>query len=97
MLAVTGAGPLLWHVRPHTRMEQSSEKITAFGWDWRVGLPQILLLLSVVLASYGTWRAVRSFHGWTLVGWILLCWLLPIVGALIVVQVSRRQRASSRP
>jgi hypothetical protein len=74
-------------------MEQhTKEVITQFGWDWRVGLPQILLLLSIVLAAYGTWRAWQHFDGWALVAWVLVCWLLPIIGTLIVVSISRRRR-----
>ncbi len=81
-------------------MEQSKEVIikrgiTEFGWDWRTGLPQLLLLLWVVMACYGTWRALHRFHGWVLVGWILVCWVLPIMGAFIVISISRRHKASA--
>src|SRR5947208_2951691 len=58
-------------------MEYHTEITTKYGWDWRAGLPQILLLLLVVLAGYGTWRALQCFRGWALVGWILICWLPP--------------------
>jgi len=75
-------------------MEQTTQVIrTEFGWDWKAGLPQILLLvLWIVLASYGTRRALQSFHGGVLVACVLVCWLLPVVGALAVLSVSRRRR-----
>lgn len=81
-------------------MEQSNEVIikegiTQFGWDWRAGLPQLLVLLWVVMAAYGTWRALRRFHGRVLVAWIAVCWLLPIIGTLIVILISRRRKASA--
>lgn len=77
-------------------MEPSTQVITTqFGWDWRAGLPQVLLVLWVALASYGTWHALQCFRGRVLLVWILVCWLLPLVGALIVVAISRRQRATS--
>ena len=73
-------------------MEQPGKKFVAIGWDWRAGLPQILFLLSIALAGYGTWRALQCFHGWALAASIFACWLLPIVGTLIVVSISRRRR-----
>jgi hypothetical protein len=73
-------------------MEEPRPKIVMIGWDWRTGLPQILLLLVIVLAAYGTWCALQHFHGWALMASILACWLLPIVGAVIVVSISRRRR-----
>jgi hypothetical protein len=73
-------------------MNRYIKVVTQFGWDWRVGLPQILLVLSVVFAAYGTWRALENFRGWTLAAWILICWLLPIIGTLWVVSISRRRR-----
>jgi hypothetical protein len=76
-------------------MEQSTQVIaTKFGWDPRAALPQVLLLLWVALASYGTWRALHCFRGRIRVAWILVCWLLPVVGALIVLAVSRRRRVT---
>ena len=47
-------------------------------------------IVSIVLAACGTWRALQYFHGRTLVVSILACWLLPIVGALIVLAACRR-------
>jgi Zn-dependent protease with chaperone function len=73
-------------------MEQLKPKVVAIGWDWREGLPQVLVLLSIVLAAYGTWRALQYFHGWALVASILACWLVPIVGALFVLSISRRRQ-----
>ena len=73
-------------------MEQLKPKIVAIGWDWRTGLPQILVLLSIVLAAYGTWLSLRCFHGWALAASILACWLLPIGGTVVVVSISRRRR-----
>jgi len=73
-------------------MEQLKPKVVAIGWDRRAGLPQILVLLSIVLAAYGTRRALQCFQGWALVVSILACWLFPIIGALFVVSISRRRR-----
>ena len=70
------------------------EEATQFGWDWKAGLPQIILLLWIVLASYGTWRALQTFQGWNLVGCICVCWLLPVIGAFIVIWITRQRRQS---
>jgi hypothetical protein len=73
-------------------MEELKPKVVTIGWDWREGLPQLLALLLILLAAYGTWRALQCFRGWALAASILACWLFPIVGALFVVSMSRRRR-----
>lgn len=54
------------------------------GWDPNAPGAWVLAVPWDSLAIYGTWRAIRRSRGWARVVAIAVCWLLPVLGAGLV-------------
>ena len=74
-------------------MEQNIS--TQFGINWPLVVVQLLCLLVMVAAVFLAIRATivsaRTFRGALAPLWILLCWLLPVIGPIAALVAARRQ------
>jgi uncharacterized RDD family membrane protein YckC len=74
-------------------MEQ--DILTRFGVSWPLLLAQVVVFLLVVaafiLAIRATLLSARSFRGMRAPIWILICWILPVVGPIAALAAARRQ------
>jgi len=79
-----------------TRMEQNLS--TQFGITWPMIVVQVLWLLvilaAILLAIRATLVSARTFRGMLAPLWILLCWLLPIIGPVAALIAAKRQAQS---
>lgn len=66
-----------------------------FGVSWPQVVTQLVFLLftlgGVVLAIRATLVSARTFRGASAPLWILLCWLLPVIGPIAALVAARRQ------
>jgi hypothetical protein len=66
-----------------------------FGITWPRMLAQITFCLAIVVALMLAIRATivsaRTFRGTLAILWILLCWLLPIIGPIAVLVAAKKQ------
>ncbi len=66
-----------------------------FGISWPFILVQLLCLLiilaAVILAIRATMVSARTFRGALAPLWILLCWLLPVIGPFAALVAAKRQ------
>jgi hypothetical protein len=73
-------------------MEQNIS--TQFGISWPLVVVQLLCLLAilaaVILAIRATIFSARTFRGALAPLWILLCWLLPVIGPIAALVAARR-------
>jgi len=79
-------------------MDTSSQVVSEqFGWDPSGPGAWIPIALWGVLASYATFRAFRRSRGWIRMLAIAACWLIPLLGAGLVIAFLWRpsQRQSS--
>ncbi len=78
-------------------MEKSQQNIeVAFGFNWPLVLAQLAFVFWMAAAIYATSLAARVFQGWKLLAWVLVCWLVPIVGPLIVIICARNARREAK-
>ena len=78
-------------------MEKSQQNIeVAFGFSWPLALAQLAFVFWVAAAIYATTLAARAFQGWKLIAWMLVCWLVPVVGPLIVIVCARSARKNEK-
>ncbi|MBM3847000.1 MAG: hypothetical protein FJ405_12035 [Verrucomicrobia bacterium] len=65
-----------------------------FGVSWPLVIAQLFLLLlvvaGVILAIRATIVSARTFRGALAPLWILLCWLLPVIGPIAALIAARR-------
>ena len=79
-------------------MDTSSQVVSEhFGWDPSAPGAWVAIGLWAVIASYGTFRAFRRSGGWIRMLSIAACWLIPLLGAALVIALLWRtsQRQSS--
>lgn len=65
-----------------------------FGFSWQMLIAQVVFLvigvIHLVLAIRATIVSSRTFDGFLALGWILLSWLLPVVGPIAALVAARR-------
>jgi hypothetical protein len=69
-----------------------------FGIDWPHLMAQLLSFIiffgvPLILAIWATVVAARTFRGFLAPVWILLCWLLPVVGPIAALIAAKKQVA----
>lgn len=68
---------------------------TQFGISWPLIFVQLLCLLVAVAAVIHAIRATivsaRTFRGALALLWILLCWILPVIGPIAALVAAKRQ------
>jgi fatty acid desaturase len=76
-----------------THMEQNLS--TQFGLTWPMIVVQVLWLLvilaAILLAIRATLVSVRTFRGALVPLWVLLCWLLPVIGPMAALAEAKKQ------
>lgn len=60
-----------------------------FGWDPSAPGAWVPLVVWAVLACFGTWRALRRSRGWSRGLGIAACWVVPFLGAVLVLALLR--------
>jgi hypothetical protein len=82
-------------------METSTQEIgRTFGFDWTAAVAQFSILSflitmvgGLIIAVWATRLSLRTFRGRSLLGWILVCWLLIPIGPIITILAARRHAA----
>jgi len=72
-----------------------NEIFAQFGVRWPMLIVQMINLLvliaAILLAIRATLVSARSFRGALAPLWILLCWLLPIIGPVAALAAAKKQ------
>ena len=72
-------------------MENSDQPIAiTFGLNLPLALVHAGLALWFVTGVFATIIVSRKFRGRQLFGWILVCWLIPVLGPILSVACARR-------
>ncbi len=68
---------------------------TKLVFSWSLAAAQVGLILWFAAAIYATILATRAFRGWVLFAWVCFCWLVPVIGPLVVILCAKREFAKA--
>jgi len=74
-----------------------SDMFHQFGISWPILLAQavsfvMLIVALIVLPVRATFASLKAYTGVELPLWILICWLLPVVGPVVTLSAIRQRR-----
>lgn len=90
---------LLGHGEQGKNTPMDPNILTQLGVSWQKVVIQLLFFLvivaAVILAMRATKVSIRTFRGAAAPLWILVCWLLPVIGPIGAIAAARRQLLSA--